>query len=252
MLRHIRLAGLTLLAGSALLFAGCPSGSAGALGLQDWGRDLLSIPVAVIIGEMIDEAQGTNSPITVNGNANDNSSALAAPGAPGPQGAAGEQGAQGETGAQGPQGETGAAGANGAQGETGAAGAQGPAGPQGAPGAVGPPGAPGKDFLAVALGCVSAAGSHVNGYGYTSQKVAGTNGIYAVAMVGFSFPPGYDPNNLVVLVTTDAIAQHEIVTSFDPNTGFGFAVEFRDVWLNQINTDFCFAVYDTSVDPYAP
>ena len=72
-----------------------------------------------------------------------------------------------------------------------------------------------------------------------------------MALIGYSFPADFDPNNLVVLVTADAIAQQKIVTYYDPAVGYGFLVEFRDVWLNRVNTGFCFAVYDVSVDPYA-
>jgi len=90
----------------------------------------------------------------------------------------------------------------------------------------------------------------INGYGYNARKVAETNGVYAIALVGYQFPENFDPNDLVVLITPGAIVQQEIVTYYDPEVGYGVLVEFRDVWLNPLNTEFCFAVYDTSVDPY--
>jgi hypothetical protein len=133
-------------------------------------------------------------------------------------------------------------GATGSAGATGAAGATGPAGVAGADG---------KDFSAVALGCIDNGGAPLNGYGYNATKVTETNGIYAVALIGYEFRAGFDPNNLVVLVTPDALVQQQIVTHFDAELGqFGFLVEFRDLWLHQTNTPFCFVVYDASVNPY--
>ena len=45
--------------------------------------------------------------------------------------------------------------------------------------------------------------------------------------------------------------QQNVETYYDPEVGFGFLVDFRDPWLNPVNTEFCFVVYDTSIDPYA-
>ena len=234
---HVGLVCVTILVG--LTAGGCPIlNASSALGLQDWGRDLLSLPIAVIISELIDEAQGTNVPIdsaalTAEVVDEIETSGLIQPGVPGPQGPAGETGATGPAGADG------------------ATGPAGPEGPAGAEGPAGQDGADGQDLYAVALGCIDDAGAELNGYGYNAAKVPDTNGIYAVALIGYSFPPDFDAANLVVLVTPDALVQQEIETYFDPDQGhFGFLVEFRDLWLHQTNTSFCFAVYDASVDPY--
>jgi hypothetical protein len=237
--------GLAVAGVAAVLAAGgCGSG---ALGLQDWGRDLLSLPASAIIAELIDQAQGTNDPVNADQLYNDLYAALQtdlqaglqAPSVPGPQGE------------QGPQGESGQPGDTGAQGETGTTGATGSTGAPGATGSQGAAGANGKDYYAVAVGTISDAGARLNGYGFTSKKVDGENGVYAVALLGYQFPDGFSPDQLVILARTGAIAQQQIVTSYDPNVGFGFLIEFRDVWLNRINTEFSFAVYDVSVDPYA-
>lgn len=285
---------------------GCPLNPGAALGLQDWGRDLLSIPAGVIIGELIDQAQGTNTPVNIedlrasirdeilaeiannaafSGATNQDPSGLVGPegpagpaGEPGSSGPAGPQGVQGVAGPEGPagsqgpegsagtaaeqgpegaQGATGPEGQAGPQGEAGAQGAAGPpgeAGPQGASGPQGPSGEPGPagadGLFAVALGCVENDGAATRGYGFNASRVANENGVYAVALVGYTFPESFNPDDLVILVTPSAIVQQEVVTYFDPEVGYGFLVEFRDVWLNRVNTEFCFAVYDTAINPF--
>ncbi len=250
----INLPRLIVLLGAALL-TGC---GPGALGLQDWGRDLLSIPASVIIAELIDEAQGTNIPIDqdalssalhdqlynevlteIQQELQSGQTVVAGGGTEGPQG---EQGVQGEQGAQGEQG---------LQGEQGAQGEQGPQGEQGVQGDAGPAGPAGKDLYAVALGRVADDGAPLTGYGFNAKRVDGENGVYAVALVGYQFPADFSPDNLVILVTCNSIAQQNIQTYYDPEVGYGFLVEFRDIWLNRTNTQFNFAVYDVSVDPYA-
>jgi hypothetical protein len=243
--------GGALLATLVLLTGGCPSGGAGALGLQDWGRDLLSIPASVIIAELIDEAQGTNTPIDPNVITNEVieqiNSGQTIPGVPGPAGADGKDGVNGTNGTNGVDGKD---GTNGVDGANGVDGKDGTNGADGTNGVDGVNGVDGRDFYAVALGCITDAGTRINGYGFNARKVAGENGVYAVALIGYDFPGDFDPNNLVVLVTPDAIVQQQIVTSYESGVGFGFLVEFRDVWLDRTNTEFCFAVYDVSTDPY--
>ncbi len=244
---------------AALAMGGCPILNPGsALGLQDWGRDLLNIPMAVIIGELIDEAQGENRAVDTQGIYDDLygdlyndlnedlQRALDQPEIPGPEGPQGEQGPvgpEGPEGEQGPQGEQGAQGPQGEQGEQGEQGAQGPAGPRG------PAGADGEDLYSVAVGCVSAAGDPLNGYGYNATRVE--NGLYVVALVGYEFPPDFSPSDLVVLVSPDYAIQQNVETYYDEEVGFGFRVDFIDVAFNPVNTDFCFYVIDVSVDPYA-
>jgi len=228
---------------------GCPTalGVAGvAFGAE--GAGLATISLGATIAELIASGEG-QPPADTNALhdqlltelTNELSTSLSGQTTPGPAGATGATGPQGPTG---PQGET---GAQGPQGETGA---QGPAGPQGAQGVQGPAGLPGKDFYAVALGTVLDTGTAGNGYGYAVKKVPDTNGTYVIALVGYQFPTGFDPNNLFILVVPDAIAQQDIQTFYDPNVGFGFGVEFRDVWLQPLNTGFRFLVYDVSTDPY--
>jgi hypothetical protein len=109
-----RSACLFVTAGMLALSAGCePSG---ALGLEDWARDLLLAPaiIAALAAAGQQGPQGEQGP----------------EGAQGEQGEQGEQGPQGEQGAQGEQGPQGEQGVQGVQGEQGAQGEQGPAGPE--------------------------------------------------------------------------------------------------------------------------
>jgi hypothetical protein len=107
-------AGTSLLGGGCLvvlvaLLAGCGSrDGAGALGLQDWERDVLFGILG--LADLTPEPAGPSGPT----------------GATGPQGDAGPTG---PTGATGPAGATGATGATGAEGPTGPIGPQGPPGP---------------------------------------------------------------------------------------------------------------------------
>jgi hypothetical protein len=245
----------------ALTIGGCPVFNASAaLGLQDWGRDLLSIPAAVIIGELIDEAQGTNTPIDRNQLYEDLYADLSEdlqagqpiPGPAGPQGPAGPAGPAGADGAPGADGQNGADGAPGADGQDGADGADGADGQDGADGE------DGEDLYAVALGCIRNVETddgiiaEFDGYGFNATKVQGTSGIYAVALIGYEFPAGFQANDLTILISPQGIVSNEIVVSYDAGLQqWGFLIEFRDVWLNQTNTDFCFGVYDTSEDPFA-
>lgn len=109
-----------------------------ALGLQDWGRDLLGVGSGALAIALV-AANLQNAAI-------DDQAGQPQPGVPGPEGPAGPQGPQGltgatgATGAQGPQGVQGEPGVQGPEGPQGATGAQGPAGPQGATGAPGPAG----------------------------------------------------------------------------------------------------------------
>lgn len=243
----------------ALATGGCPVINPGsALMLQDWGRDLLTIPIAVIIGELIDEAQGTNVPLDRQALYDDLYADLSEDlrdDLVSSAGVSGNGDGSGQTspGPAGPAGQDGQDGQDGAQGATGATGATGAQGPAGADGEDGEDGKDGKDLYAVAMGCVGNDGVPGRGYGFNARKVdeEGENGVYAVALIGYEFPENFDANDLVVLITPDAIVSQEIVTYFDPGVGYGFLVEFRDLRLQRVNTEFCFAVYDTSVDPYA-
>ncbi len=137
----------------AVLSGGCGGGGAGALGLQDWQRDLLTagsgVLTAALVAANIVPADGAGREIP-------------GPAGPtGPQGPAGEDGqagrstpgapgAQGPTGPTGPTGPAGPTGATGAQGPTGATGPQGPTGatgPQGPTGTQGPAGSAGPEFF---------------------------------------------------------------------------------------------------------
>lgn len=240
------------------MLAGCNSGA--ALNLQDWGRDLLGVSAAVVLGQLID--QGENSATTFDPNDllaqlqlyidDQLNSALdrVPPGAVGP---AGEQGPPGDTGPQGPPGETGPQGQPGETGAQGPPGAQGPAGdagPQGPAGAQGLPGADGTQYQA-ALGCVSAAGAVVTGYGYSVEKATDLAGVYRVRFTAYDFPDPFSTADLVVFATTDALVNKDVTVTYDADTDtYGFTIEFRDLWLSRVNADFCFAAYDASVDPF--
>lgn len=223
----------------AVAVTGCNPGS--ALGLHDWGRDLLTIPAAVIIGELIDEAQGTNVPVDREGLhdelynelLNDLQSEQVLPETQIPEpGPAGPAGADGQDGVDGRDGQDGADGRDGVDGQD------------------GQDGKDGKDLYAVAMGCIDNEGTPLRGYGFNATRVEGFSGVYAVALVGYEFPENFNPNDLTILVTPNAIVSQEIVPSYEAGVGFGFLVEFRDVWFNRVDTGFCFAVYDTSTDPY--
>ena len=142
------------LVGGVLLLQGAGCGN-DALGLQDYGRDLL-LGVLNLAGtqnlqNQIDQIvanQATEPPAT---------EPLPGPeGAVGPQGEPGTAGAPGAQGLPGPQGLTGQTGAEGPQGDPGPAGPAGPAGSSGAgstgpAGPQGPRGLPGESSLFVDL-----------------------------------------------------------------------------------------------------
>lgn len=244
--------GKTILVVSGLVVSlttgGCPSGAAlgiAGMALGAEGTALADLSLGVVIGDLIVSGEG-RPPVDTNALhdqllnelTNDLNNTLAGRTTPGPPGPAGS------TGAPGPQGQQGAQGSQGPQGPAGSPGSQGPAGPPG------PSGPPGRDVHPVALGTVSDTGTAQNGYGYASQRVPNANGAYVVALVGYPFPAGFDPNNLMIMVVPDAIAQQDIETFYDPNVGFGFGVQFRDIWLQPLNTGFRFVVYDVSTSPY--
>ncbi len=113
---------------------GC-GGSAGALGVEDWVRDLLFSAGSVAVSLLLDQNQDSGGLVTT--------------GPPGPEGPPGPQGPPGPAGTsdgagepippvEGPAGEQGPAGPAGETGETGATGATGPRGSTGPQGPDGP------------------------------------------------------------------------------------------------------------------
>jgi hypothetical protein len=133
-------------AGSLVLAVGCNPGS--ALGLQDWGRDLLSIGSGALVAALVAANVAPNDL----GNGGDVVLGEVGPQGPtGPQGPAGDPGepgrsvpsVPGDTGSAGPQGEQGLTGPQGAAGPEGPTGPTGPAGPAGPTGPEGPTGAEG-------------------------------------------------------------------------------------------------------------
>lgn len=179
MKRHSTIGGCV--ASTCLLLAPVLTGcGAGALGLADWGRDLLLFGII----------EATNQ--QANGGSDNGQSGLGAPGAPGEQGAQGEPGPQGPTGPEGPQGPQGDAGATG---QTGATGSQGDPGPQG------PQGDPGHDSI-IAHAVINADGSIQNSDRIT---VVGhpDSGFYllAVDLTGLTLPPDTSAFDFAVLIT---------------------------------------------------
>lgn len=241
------------------LLAGCNPGA--ALFLQDWGRDLLTVPAAVVVGELIDQAQGENNATDPNAllaqlqadldaqlnaalaDLDTNTTTVVSGTTTGERGPAGADGADGVDGKDGVDGQDGKDGVDGAAGQDGA---------DGQDGVDGADGQDGKDYLAIAVGCVSAAGAELSGYGSAAEKAGDVAGVYTVRFDGYAFPEGFATEDLIILVSTDAIVHKDVMATYDPETGaYGFTVEFRDIWLNRVNADFCFAAYDVSVDPYA-
>jgi hypothetical protein len=130
------------LVGGVLLLQGAGCGN-GALGLQDYGRDLL-LGILNLIGTQ--NLQNQIDQIVAN-QATEPPAGEPLPGPEGAEGPQGEPGTAGPPGAQGllgPQGPTGPAGAEGPQGDPGPAGPTGPAGSSGASGSTGPAGPPGE------------------------------------------------------------------------------------------------------------
>lgn len=117
---------LVACAGTVALAVGCNPGS--ALGLQDWGRDLLSAGSGALWAALA----AANLPATVADEVAQQLEEQAGQEIPGPVGA------KGDTGDQGPQGEQGEQGEQGDQGEQGEQGVQGEQGPQGEAGPAGP------------------------------------------------------------------------------------------------------------------
>jgi len=240
---------------SVALLGGCPAISAhSALFLQDWGRDLLGTGVAIAAADAMDEARAAQQQaIDPNSIYADLYAQLTQDLQSGLDQVA-AQGPQGETGATGATGETGATGATGATGETGATGATGATGERGATGEQGPAGIPGV----AATGCAGADGTAGGGYGFTVRRAPDPNaaskvqnGVYLIDLVGYEFPANYDPANLVVILSPSALVDKTIVKRWTEDGHLEVQVTFRDLFLNKVNTDFCFFVIDGTVNPYA-